>query len=58
MRHKGRCLTGEAGDGITKVEEIRDFYKEKYGSVENFKEKLRIEREKFVKEIKDRSEGQ
>jgi len=55
---KGRCLTGDAGDGITTVEEIRDFYKGKYGSIENFKEKLRIEREKFFKEIKDRSEGE
>ena len=46
------------GTSITTVEGIRDFYKGKYGSIENFKEKLRKEREKFVKEIKDRSEGE
>ena len=55
---KGRCLTGDAGDGIKTVEEIRNFYKAEYGSIDNFKEKLRIEREKFVQEIKDRSEGE
>ena len=55
---KGRCLTGDAGDGIKTVEEIRNFYKAEYGSIDNFKEKLRIEREKFVQEIKDRAEGE
>lgn len=51
----GRCLTGDAGDGVHTTDEIRKFYKEKYGTIENFKEKLRIEREKFVKEIKEGS---
>ena len=49
---KGRCLTGDAGDSVHTVDEIREFYKKKYGAIENFKEKLRIEREKFVKGIK------
>ena len=50
-----RCLTGDAGDSVHTVDEIREFYKKKYGAIENFKEKLRIEREKFVKEIKEGS---
>ena len=54
---KGRCLTGDTGDGVHNVDEIRKFYKEKYGSIQKFKENLRIEREKFVKEIKERSEN-
>ena len=52
----GRCLTGDAGDGVHTVQEIREFYKKKYGTIENFKEKLRIEREKFIKDIKEGSE--
>ena len=51
----GRCLTGDAGNSIHTVDEIREFYKKKYGSIEKFIEKLRIEREKFVKEIKEKS---
>ena len=47
---------GDAGDGIKTIDEIRDFYEKEYGSIENFKEKLRIEREKFVKEIKEQTE--
>jgi hypothetical protein len=52
----GKCLVGDAGDGIKTIDEIRDFYEKEYGSIENFKEKLRIEREKFVKEIKEQTE--
>ena len=51
----GRCLTGDSGDGVHTVEEIRSFYKKKYGTIDKFKELLRIEREKFVKEIKEGS---
>jgi hypothetical protein len=53
---KERCLVGDAGDDIKTVEEIREFYKNEYGSIENFKEKLRLDREKFIQEVKNRSE--
>ena len=53
---KGRCLVGDAGDEIKTVDEIRELYIKKYGSIETFKEKLRADREKFVKEIKEKSE--
>lgn len=53
---KGRCLTGDAGDGVRTVDEIREYYNNEYGGIDKFKEKLRIEREKFVKEIKEQSE--
>jgi len=53
---KERCLVGDAGDDIKTIEEIREFYKKKYGGIENFKEKLRLDREKFIQEVKNRSE--
>ena len=53
---KGLCLVGDAGDDMKTIEEIREFYKKKYGSIKNFKEKLRLDREKFIQEVKNRSE--
>ena len=53
---KGRCLVGDTGNEIKNVDEIREFYINKYGSIEAFKEKLKADREKFVKEIKAQSE--
>lgn len=53
---KGRCLVGDAGDAIKTVEEIREFYKSEYGGIGKFKEKLRLDREKFIQEVKNRSE--
>jgi hypothetical protein len=53
---KERCLVGDAGDDIKTIEEIREFYKKKYGGIKNFKEKLRLDREKFIQEVKNRSE--
>jgi len=53
---KERCLVGDAGDDIKTVEEIRKFYEKEYGSIENFKEKLLQDREKFIQEVKNRSE--
>lgn len=53
---KERCLTGDGGDDIKTVHEIREFYKNEYGGIEKFKEKLLRDREKFIKEIKSRSE--
>ena len=52
---KGNCLTGEQGADIESVDQVRKRYTLKYGSMEAFKEKVRIEREKFVEEIKSRS---
>lgn len=51
-----RCLVGDAGDATKTIDEIRDFYKKEYGGIEKFKEKLRLDREKFIKEVKARSE--
>ena len=53
---KKRCLVGDAGDDIKTVEEIRKFYEKEYGSIKNFKEKLLHDREKFIQEVKNRSE--
>ena len=53
---KERCLVGDAGDDIKTVEEIRKFYEKEYGSIKNFKEKLLQDREKFIQEVKNRSE--
>lgn len=53
---KGRCLVGDSGNEIKTVHEIRELYVKKYGSIENFKEKIKSDREKFVKEIKAQSE--
>ena len=52
---KGRCLVGDTGSEIMTIDEIRDHYIKEYGSIEQFKEKLKIEREKFVQEIKNKS---
>ena len=49
------CLTGEQGADIESADQIRKRYTLKYGSMEAFKEKVRIEREKFIEEIKSRS---
>jgi hypothetical protein len=53
---KERCLVGDGGDDIKTVAEIREFYENKYGGIEKFKEKLRLDREKFIQEVKNRSE--
>jgi hypothetical protein len=52
----GRCLAGDTGEEILTIEEIRTHYINKYGSIDQFKEKLKIDREKFVQEIKNKSE--
>jgi len=51
----GRCLVGDTGSEILTVDEIRNFYINKYGSIELFKEKLKIERKKFIQDIKNKS---
>ena len=55
---KGNCLTGDQGADIESADQIREKYILKYGSVEAFKEKIGIEREKFIADIKSRSENQ
>ena len=52
---KGNCLTGEQGEDIQSADQIREKYISKYGSLEAFKEKIRIEREKFIAEVSSRS---
>ena len=51
----GRCLVGDTGEEVKSVDEIRDHYINKYGSIDNFKEQLRLEREKFIQDVKSRS---
>ena len=53
---KERCLVGDSGDDIKTVDEIRKFYEKEYGSIKNFKDKLLQDREKFIQEVKNRSE--
>ena len=52
---KGNCLTGEQGADIQSANQIREKYILKYGSLEALKEKIRVEREKFVADVKSRS---
>ena len=52
---KGNCLTGEKGVDIESVNQIREKYILKYGSLEAFKEKIRLEREKFIADVNSRS---
>ncbi len=48
----GNCLVGETGEDIQHVEDIRRHYQKKYGGVEQFKEKIRQEREAMVRQLK------
>ena len=54
----GNCLTGEQGTEVQSADQIREKYILKYGSLEAFKEKVRLEREKFIAEINSRSNHQ
>ncbi len=50
----GKCLIGDQADKIRHVDQIRKRYEKKYGGVENFKEKLRLEREQFIQSLKEK----
>ena len=52
---KGNCLTGEQGAEVEPADQIREKYILKYGSLEAFKEKIMLEREKFIADINSRS---
>jgi hypothetical protein len=52
---KGNCLTGEQGADVETADQIREKYILKYGSLEDFKEKIRLEREKFIADVNSRS---
>ena len=52
---KGNCLAGEQGADVESVDQIRENYILKYGSLEAFKEKIRLEREKFIADLNLRS---
>ncbi len=48
----GMCLTGEHADTVVPVDKIRKHYDKKNGGVEAFKEKLRLEREQMIANLK------
>lgn len=48
----GNCLVGEHADKVRTADQIRQRYEKKYGGVENFKEKLRKERELMIQKLK------
>ncbi len=50
----GNCLVGKQAEKIRNVDQIRKRYEKKYGGVENFKEKLRLEREQFIQSLKEK----
>jgi hypothetical protein len=50
----GNCLVGDQADKIRNVDQIRKRYEKKYGGVEKFKEKLRLEREQFIQNLKEK----
>ncbi|UCD11819.1 MAG: hypothetical protein JSU88_01640 [Nitrospinaceae bacterium] len=50
----GNCLVGEHAEQIETVDAIRSYYDKNYGGVEQFKEKLRQERERMIAEMKQR----
>jgi hypothetical protein len=50
-----RCLTGEYSDTVVSVDQIRTHYDKKYGGVEAFREKLRLEREQMIADLKRKS---
>ena len=52
---KGNCLTGEQGADVESTDRIRAKYILKYGSLEDFKKKIRLEREKFIADINSKS---
>ena len=52
---KGNCLTGEQGADVEPADQIREKYILKYGSLEDFKKKIRLEREKFIADINSKS---
>ena len=49
------CLTGEHADKVVSVDKIRQHYDKKHGGVEAFREKLRLEREQMIAELKRNS---
>ena len=52
---KENCLIGEQGTDVESADQIREKYILKYGSVEAFKEKIKLEREKFIADVNSRS---
>ena len=48
----GNCMIGEQADKIRTVDQIRKRYAKKYGSIDKFKEKLRLDREQMIQNLK------
>ncbi len=46
------CMTGEHADTVVSVDEIRQYYDKKHGGVAAFLEKLRLEREQMIADLK------
>ena len=47
----GNCLVGDQATKIRHVDRIRRHYDKKHGGIENFKEKLRLEREQLFRDL-------
>lgn len=50
----GNCLIGEQADKVRTVDQIRGRYAKKYGSIEDFKDKLKREREQMIQQLKEK----
>ena len=48
----GNCLVGDTASTIEHLDQIRKHYDTKYGGIDQFKEKLRLEREEMIKQLK------
>lgn len=48
----GNCLVGDQATKVRTVDQIRKRYEKKYGGVDKFKEKLRLEREQMIRSLK------
>ncbi len=47
----GHCLVGDRAVDIEYVDGIREHYRGKFGGIDKFKEKLRLEREKMIENL-------
>lgn len=50
----GNCLVGDTASKVEHADSIRDQYKKKYGGIDGFKEKLRRDREKFIRDLESK----
>ena len=50
-----KCLTGEHADKVVSADKIRRHYEKKHGGVAAFREKLQLEREQMIADLKRNS---